>query len=204
MILGAIYLFILSLIFAFLEIEIEGKFGWAEKLPTWYKKSGLGKIFFSITKKPLTGYHLFMLSFILLILHFIFFTGISWSLSKELEILAYFTLIMLVEDFLWFIFNPNYGLKNFKRDKIWWHNNSKWILNLFPLDYLLGIVIIILLFLASALINQNINIFYNNLLSLAIIGLLVFLSSSTLVKPYRKWYNHIRKNDDRKAIEIFR
>ena len=27
----------------------------------------------------------------------------------------------MLEDFLWFVLNPHFGLANFKPDKIWWH-----------------------------------------------------------------------------------
>jgi len=31
----SIYLFVVALVLAFLEVQIEGKHGWASKLPTW-------------------------------------------------------------------------------------------------------------------------------------------------------------------------
>ena len=121
-ILASIYLFFLALVFALVEIEIEGKFGWAEKLPTWYRKSGLAKIYtFFNSKKPLTGYHLFMLLFLLLIIHFGFFVGLPWSLSKELEIITYYILFLTIEDFLWFVVNPKFRLEDFKPSRVWWH-----------------------------------------------------------------------------------
>jgi hypothetical protein len=28
---------------------------------------------------------------------------------------------MFLEDFLWFVFNPHYGIKKFRKGEIWWH-----------------------------------------------------------------------------------
>ena len=32
-----VFLFVYALLFAAVEIEIEGEHGWAERLPTWYR-----------------------------------------------------------------------------------------------------------------------------------------------------------------------
>jgi len=60
----SIFVFILSLIFALLEIEIEGKNGWAKNLPTWYKKSGFSKIFYCLAGKKTLNWLSFVYSFI--------------------------------------------------------------------------------------------------------------------------------------------
>jgi len=115
----AIFVFILSLIFALLEIEIEGKNGWAKKLPTWYRKSGFSRLFYSMTyKKPLTGYHLFMLLFMFLVFHLGFFFGLPWNFYNEVIILSSLFMFIITEDFLWFQFNSYYGIKNFEAKKI--------------------------------------------------------------------------------------
>lgn len=117
-----IYTIIVSVVFAFLEIQIEGKNGWAAKLPCWRIKTGfLTKI---IGDRPLTGYFVGIIMSVLILLHFPFlFT--FWSLQKELVILAVFLILTVLEDFFWFVFNPYYGIKKFKEGKIWWHKN--WI-----------------------------------------------------------------------------
>ena len=54
-----------------IEIEIEGGYGWAERLPTWWLRRGLvGRIYgVAMGHRPLTGYHVFAFTIPLLILH---------------------------------------------------------------------------------------------------------------------------------------
>jgi hypothetical protein len=57
---------------------------------------------------------------------------------------------MLIEDFLWFVFNPHYGIKKFRKGQIWWHTN--W-LGPMPVLYwwLLPVVIVLLYFGRTAI-----------------------------------------------------
>ncbi len=131
-----------SFCFAKVEIAIEGKHGWGEKLPTWRlpTTNWASIIFFS--GKPATGYHIWMETFVLSILHtaYIF---VEPSLHIELQILAFFFFFSVLEDFLWFALNPAFGVKSFRKEKIWWHRNNWWIVA--PRDYfLLGAMGIIL------------------------------------------------------------
>ena len=117
-----LYLIICALILALLEIQIEGKYGWAKKLPTFKLKQKIGI-------KPITGYHIYFLSFTILLIHLpLFFTG--WSLKNELLIIGSWIFIWSLEDFLWFIFNPYFGLKKFNKQNknLWWHQS--WFLGL--------------------------------------------------------------------------
>jgi len=200
----AVYIFVLSLLFALLEIEIEGKFGWAEKLPTWYKKSGFSRIFsFFNSKKPLTGYHLFLLLFIFLIVHMSFIMGLTWSLAKELQLLALYVIFLTLEDFLWFVFNPYYGLKNFKKNKIWWHADCKWILGLFPNVYINAVIMAGLLYYSYSYLMRDIQLFYQYFVFLGFILVLLILSIILLSSLYKKWYFSMRKKDERKNCKIF-
>ena len=100
-----------------LEVQIEGKDGWAARLPTFRLKKKMGE-------KPITGYHLFILSFTLIIFHFpLFFT--CWSLKKEFLLLGAYIFMWTLEDFLWFVLNPHYGLRKFNKNNpdIWWHQS---------------------------------------------------------------------------------
>lgn len=120
------YLIITSVIFALLEINIEGQHGWAGNLPTWFKKINLPKIFQKLhIRKPLTGYHLFLWIFIALLLHAVFLTT-SWSMTAELKIVSFYILLLTLEDFFWFVFNPHFGLKKFSSLHIHWHHD--WLL----------------------------------------------------------------------------
>jgi hypothetical protein len=134
-----------SVLFAKLEIEIEGRHGWAEKLPTWrVEKHVLLDWFFG--GRPLTGYHVWAFLFVFLIFHMPFFwqPG-SWSPRLELHAIGAYTLFWIVEDALWFILNPHYGWKKFTRENVWWH--KRWALGV-PVDYwVLGAVAAALLIL---------------------------------------------------------
>jgi hypothetical protein len=67
-----------------------------------------------------TGYHVYMTVFLVAMVHLpVFFVAWSWRLESLL--IGFYVGLVLVEDFLWFVLNPCYGIKNFRRGKIWWH-----------------------------------------------------------------------------------
>ncbi len=113
-----IFMLFLAFILALWEIQIEGSEGWAAKLPAWRILKGWPvKI---MGGRPVTGYHVFMLIFMLSIIHLpLFFTPWSWRL--EFLLLGFYNGMVLVEDFLWFVLNPHYGIKKFRKGQIWWH-----------------------------------------------------------------------------------
>lgn len=131
-----IYLFLIVLALAALEVQIEGKYGWVKNLPTWRIRS---KIFgFFMGGKDLTGYLFYMLIILLLFFHLPFFGGVPWTWEAELEIIFLFLLFSVFWDFLWFVLNPYYGLKRFKKSYVYWHNH--WAFGV-PLDYPRGVLI---------------------------------------------------------------
>ena len=108
----------LSVILALWEIQIEGDDGWAAKLPGWRLEAGW------ITRltggRPLTGYHLYMTLFLISSVHLpAFFTPWSWRLESLL--LGFYVGMVLIEDFCWFVLNPHYGIRRFRKGRIWWH-----------------------------------------------------------------------------------
>jgi len=151
-----LYLFLLMVVLAFIEVQIEGKDGWASKLPTWKPKGDgvVNKTFKKILSgKELTGYHLATFTFVLLILHLPFFFTFTWRWWRELEVLSLFFLFLVFWDFLWFILNPYYGLEKFKSVEVWWHN--QW-LGPWPLDYYWGIIASFLVYLPVMFLDKNI------------------------------------------------
>jgi hypothetical protein len=139
----------LSYCLAMLEIQIEGAHGWAEQLPVWRLSmdNWFSKILFS--DRPLTGYHVWMVSFLVSMLHLIYvFVLPSWNI--ELQIIAFFCFFSVSEDFLWFVLNPAFGIRNFRPDKIWWHAKSWWIFA--PRDYYLLVSIGVITYLLSGLV----------------------------------------------------
>ena len=143
-----IYIFIMALVLAILEVQIEGAHGWAANLPTW--RPGDNRWYVRIYKKimsekDLTGYHLAMFSFVLLIFHLPFFFGALWSVAEELEVWSLFFLFIVIWDYLWFVVNPHFTIRNFKGDHIFWH--KKWI-GRFPADYWFSVFFSFLLAIA--------------------------------------------------------
>jgi hypothetical protein len=125
---------LLALVLALVEIEIEGPYGWAEKLPTPYRVSGpVARLFGLILGgKPLTGYNLLMFTATLVAFHLPFAFGAPWTAARELALLAAWVSWSALWDCLWFLLNPAYGWRRFRRGNVWWH--SRWLWRL-PLDY---------------------------------------------------------------------
>jgi hypothetical protein len=137
---------LLGVIFGLLEIQIEGKHGWAAKLPCWRKEKGfIVKLFGG---RPLTGYHTYMVIFVFLMFHFPFlFT--DWELKKQLLVWGLMYGFFLVEDFTWFVFNPAYGIRKFRRGEIWWH--TSWWGPVPSIYYFLAAISILMIVLSQML-----------------------------------------------------
>ena len=140
------FLVLTTVVYALLEIQIEGKDGWAAKLPT--KKITLGRpwsSFIGSAHRPLTFYHLYLWSFLLVLLHYPLIY-VRWSFALELKLLGNFILIATVADWLWFIFNPNFGLKRFTARNIYWFKS--WFLGL-PGFYFVNLSLIVVFYWLS-------------------------------------------------------
>ena len=135
----------ISVIVALLEVQIEGKNGWAKNLPTW-RVDNRFITFILGPYHPLTGYHLFLNILVIYFFHFPFFVGLIWTAAFELKILSFYLLFWVIEDFLWFVLNPNFGVKKFKKGEIPWH--TRWFLGI-PYTYYRFLILCILLYLLS-------------------------------------------------------
>ncbi len=113
-----VFMLLMAFILAKWEIQIEGKDGWAAKAPGWrIEKGWLMKL---SGGRPVTGYHFYMTIFMLMMVHLpVFFTAWTWRLESLL--LGFYVGMVLIEDFLWFLLNPHFGLKKFRKGQIWWH-----------------------------------------------------------------------------------
>ena len=111
---------LLAFFFAHVEIQVEGKAGWAASLPTWRVEHHWWlDVFWG--GRAMTGYHAWLFPCMALFFHFpLVFTG-TWSWRREARVLACIMLFWLSEDFLWFIMNPAYGLARFRPQFIPWH-----------------------------------------------------------------------------------
>ncbi|HVL75051.1 MAG TPA: hypothetical protein VM406_03475 [Noviherbaspirillum sp.] len=125
------YTMMLALLFAQVEIHIEGDAGWAANLPTWrIEDHWMLDVFWG--GRPLTGYHATMFSFIGLAFHLPAFFKPRWGWPDEARVLGCLMVFWIVEDFLWFVTNPGYGIGRFTEEHIAWHKH--WFL-FAPVDY---------------------------------------------------------------------
>lgn len=139
------FLVVLAFFFAKVEIHIEGDAGWAANLPTWrVEEHWLLNIFWG--GRAMTGYHAWMMSFIVLFFHLPVFLTWQWSWQLEARIMASLMVFWIVEDFLWFILNPAFGWKRFQPIHVPWHKH--WVIGA-PVDYWVFIVASGLLFAYS-------------------------------------------------------
>ena len=137
------YFFLIAFVLAHLEIQIEGPHGWAEKLPTWrWDSRGVRRWF----GKPVTGYHLCLVTLILLFVHVPQLYAPSWE--READLLAMFFFLTVTGDFLWFACNRHFGVGRFRKGQIWWF--PAWTLGV-PRPYLLLIALSLCAGLAPAL-----------------------------------------------------
>lgn len=122
---------VLAWLFANAEIHIEGGAGWAANLPTWrIEEHWLLDIFWG--GRPMTGYHLWVFSFVGLAFHFPLFFMAQWSPQLEGRIAACVMFFWILEDYLWFVINPAFGWRRFKPEHVSWH--KRWVLWA-PVDY---------------------------------------------------------------------
>jgi len=125
------YVVVLGFFFAKVEIQIEGSAGWATSLPTWRIEQHLLLTLFW-GGRAMTGYHAWVFTFIALLFHFpmVMVGELSWLL--EARVLASIMLFWVIEDFLWFVLNPDFGFSKFSPEHAFWHKN--WVMGA-PVEY---------------------------------------------------------------------
>jgi hypothetical protein len=143
-----LYFFAIAFVLAQLEIQIEGAHGWAEKLPTWRWQT---PAVLRWAGKPITGYHVFLLLFLLLFIHLpMMYSG--FSLEREVELLSLFALLAVFWDFLWFVCNPHFGLPRFRPGQVWWFQS--WMLGL-PVPYFVGLLLSLLIYMGGGPVTDG-------------------------------------------------
>ena len=135
---------LISFVVAKFEINVEGKDGWAKNLPTWRKNNQITRLFFG--DYDLTGYHFWFFIMSLTFLHFPYFVGLIFSWSLELKIMAVFFLGVALEDFLWFVLNPSFGIKKFNKNSGVW---LKWVGFIPVIDLTYLVILALLIFLSN-------------------------------------------------------
>ena len=199
-----VLLFLWSFGLAGIEIEIEGGVGWAERLPTWLLKRGKdGRVNrVDMGHRPLTRYHVYAFTIPMLVLHLPYAMGVEWSLAGELRTVATYFVIAVVWDYLWFVLNPAYTVRRFRRGNVWWFE-VPWLWR-FPRDYYLSIALSIALAGLAAVADGDAEPLWRHLWMLAGLALLVGLT--VLLAPlYHRWYRHMRRAgaDDRAGTPTY-
>jgi hypothetical protein len=132
----------LAFLFANVEIQIEGTGGWAANLPTWrIEHHWLLDMF--LGGRAMTGYHAWVFSFIFLVFHFPMIVGWRFTLRDECHAIACLMMFWIVEDFLWFVVNPAFGIGRFTPFDATWHKHWLWHA---PVEYWVFLPIAVLLF----------------------------------------------------------
>jgi hypothetical protein len=199
-----VLLFLWAFGLAGIEIEIEGGVGWAERLPTWYLKRGLtGRIYGIVMgQRPLTGYHVYAFTIPMLILHLPYVMGVDWSVAAELRTIATYFVLAVIWDYLWFVLNPAYTVRRFRRGNVWWFE-VPWIWR-FPLDYYLGVGFSMVLVAVGCLVDGSWELMRRHLWFLA--GLAILVAAVVVLAPlYHRWYRHMRRAgaDDRAGTPTY-
>lgn len=124
-------IFALAFLFANVEIQVEGAAGWAANLPTWrIDQHPLLDLFMG--GKSLTGYHLWVFTFMAAVFHLPLLVTWTFSLRLEARIVGSVMVFWILEDFLWFALNPAFGIERLKPECVPWHKH--WVLGI-PVDY---------------------------------------------------------------------
>ncbi|WP_019576616.1 hypothetical protein [Curvibacter lanceolatus] len=136
---------VLAFFFAQVEIQIEGGAGWAAALPTWrIEQHWLLDIFWG--GRAMTGYHAWIFSFMVLMFHFPLAFLQTWSWRLQARALACIMQFWVMEDFLWFVLNPDFGLARFDPQNVPWQKHWWWWA---PTDYWTFSAVAIVLFWLS-------------------------------------------------------
>jgi hypothetical protein len=124
---------VLAFLFAKVEIHVEGADGWAGKLPTWRVQNRITELLYG--GRPLTGYHLYVQLFVLVFCHVPYAIGLPFTWRVEALVASFMILFWILEDFLWFVVNPHFGIARFRAEHIWWHKKAWWLIA--PREYFL-------------------------------------------------------------------
>lgn len=184
--------------YAWFEIELEGRYGWSEKTQTWYRSSHKYphwlKLF--LGQKPLTGYHIPAFIAVFLMAHMHFMMGVVWTWHNELIALATYLAWAPLWDYLWMLFNPWYGIHKLGPKHEWWYQYSYWVFGIVPVENVTQWGISLLLAAGGGFLLQQ---------ALFLLGLafLTLVSVLGLAPKFIKWSRYMHKTDDREKVHIF-
>ena len=145
------WIVLLAFLYAMLEIQIEGAQGWAAGLPTW-RIDNAPHLQWLVGGRPLTGYHTFLFTFMFAVFHAPVFILGKWSWFLEARIMGSLMLFWVMEDALWFVMNPAYGLARLTPADVPWHPHWMWNV---PTDYIVYMTGGVLLLACSYWMERN-------------------------------------------------
>ena len=97
------------------------------------------------------------------------------------DVIFYTTSFFLIEDFLWFVLNPNFTIKKYTKENIPWH--KEWMLGI-PTANFVGFAI----FIGCIIMSEN-----RNELATSLLVFLILTTLAILVSPfYHNFYYKIR------------
>lgn len=178
--------FLIAIMIAAIEIEIEGMFGWAKMLPTWRKKLMILSLLSG--GREITGYWLYVNGLIFVLMHYnMLMQGFdNWSWQAEISNWVSWFILLPGWDVMWFIFNPHGMWEGLRAGKVPWH--TKLAFGWVPLDYIVSVVSACLLAVLNLLINDSVDDFI--FISLFILLVILFFP---LRKIYYRQYYRLRK-----------
>jgi hypothetical protein len=187
-----LFLFGYALLFALVEIEIEGPNGWAERLPTWFRTTTpVARLYGLFMRgKPLTGYHAVMFVLPLWSFHIGFFAGVAWSWAGEAATLAAYMVWVVAWDLIWFLLNPRFGWGRFRKGEVWWHGRT-WIGH-FPIDYWSALVVSIGVAASAQLSTGDFGVLARHV-ALCAVFVALTAASAAAAPRYMRWYLHMRR-----------
>jgi len=164
------FVIVFATLWAWMEVEIEGKHGWAQKLPTACAFMGW------------TWYHVCMNLIVLIVLYrglrcVQFQKGYATSLSLfALYTVAWF----VIEDVIWFVLNPSYGIAKYNVADIPWHASKPWFAGTFVYNW-----IVLFCWLIAAAVQfkywNSSQILRDTVIAASFVLMMVLLSAS---RPY--------------------
>jgi hypothetical protein len=190
----SLYWFLVAMSIAIFEIELEGKYGWAEKSATWSRKFIPPKAFRLFSgARVLTGYHLFLNIFLFLFMHSPFFFGVEFTVIAELKLLATYLVWTIFWDFLWFILNPYYGWKKFAPKAVWWFGEEPWLMNKLPVKYFIQIGVSLFLIILAVYIGAEKALLTNHLMMIFLFILFTVITHFLIRPLFHNYYWALHK-----------
>lgn len=162
----ALFISIYAILYSALEIEIEGPYGWAKKLPTV-------KMF----NTRFTGYHILMNITVIMSIAYAIIPrkGLLYGIFF---IIAWF----LIEDFCWFVLNPYYGINKYYKENISWHEGP-WPLGI-PIHNYIGISLMLIII---AIYSEKMELVKSMIFMISCVILTIFIAPL-----YQNYYKSLR------------